>query len=75
MAAKKQAQSTAAQTAPKFTLAALREHSKTALGVEDSVMAGAFSGMPADAEFTLDEAKARIDTFMRTPIPRRNKRR
>lgn len=59
----------------KFKLSALREHSKKSLGVEDSVMAGAFSGVDADATFTLSEAQARIDKFMATPVPRRNKRR
>lgn len=60
---------------PKYTLGALKNHSKSALGVEANVLEGAFSGVPEDAEFTLAEAAAHIDSFMRKPIPRRDVRR
>lgn len=65
---------TAKASNPTYLLSALREHCTDALGVERSTFDGAFSGQPDDAQYTLDEAKARINKWLACPAPIAKKR-
>lgn len=53
-------------TEPKFAVKALRPHAKQLFGVPVEVFDGAFHG--EEGEFTKDEAKSKIEAFLKKEV-------
>jgi hypothetical protein len=50
---------------PTFTVAQLLTESRSSLGVASHIAAGAFHGLDDDRRFTRDEAKDRVEKFLK----------